>query len=180
MTTPKDLSECCGSDYQFARTNEGDGYFQCQNCFKHCTIAPPQETGGWEEFGDYFDSVFTSCCVDCPDRKFHKKQLYHYLREKIAEAKQEGRDGLLKELGLTQAWNMKEIRSIRDQALREVGEVIVSSPVFGVGPEENKLFDRLEKSYKLNSGWDIQEDQLAIGKHYETKVLSLLSKLQKK
>lgn len=44
------------------------------------------------------------------------------------EAKQEGRDGLLKELGLTQGWNMKDIKSIRSEershTLAEIREKI--------------------------------------------------------
>lgn len=44
------------------------------------------------------------------------------------EAKQEGRDGLLKELGLTGAWNLTEIKSIQEQSrsatLAEVKKII--------------------------------------------------------
>jgi len=48
------------------------------------------------------------------------KDLESFLRSALSqveqEAKQEGRDGLLKELGLTQGWNMKEIKSIQQEA----------------------------------------------------------------
>lgn len=36
-----------------------------------------------ERFGKYFEAVFTTCCLDCPDREFHKKQISDFLFQEI-------------------------------------------------------------------------------------------------
>jgi hypothetical protein len=55
-----------------------------------CICHQPQEQEELEKrISDYFDSVFTTCCLDCPEREFHKKQWYDFVRDLLAAQKEE-------------------------------------------------------------------------------------------
>ena len=65
---------------------------------------------------------------DCRVVHVYDTEQYKKIRTLISKvhqsAKQEGRDSLLKELGLTGAWNMTEIKSIQEAERNRIIEVI--------------------------------------------------------
>lgn len=72
---------------------------RCADCHQ-----PQPKDNNELDFDSYFDSVFTSCCLDCPDREFHKKQLKDY----IAQTKQNTLESVVNDMG--NMWQCKDCR----------------------------------------------------------------------
>lgn len=104
-----------------------------------------------------------------PDRE--TRAIKSFLVAELEKAKQDGRDSLLKELGLTRAWNVTDIKEIQKAEREKTIWELITTLQYGVDHNEPKRVvkvkpDGLSRLYPCGSrnglGWNKTAEERAI------------------